>query len=1190
MDAYLASIKLDINAANLYEYVKAKQGDSGTRKIKIRLMEDGEDINASSSDTAYFRYSKPDGTGGNCPATINPDGTIDVELPDQSLACAGLVSADVYLKDSSGKILSPAVFYIDVVKSPSGKNITSANEYMTLIDAQVLSEATRQEFIAKIAQLDNLVANAGNTSQNSELLDIRVKADGTTATTAGAAVREQIQSLTDRQNVVEADFDIVKEMLGGVSGENLNELIDIRNGDDGVTYQTAGKSVRKQFSDIKLKIEEIVDEIKDARLGADGITRDTLGNSIRMQVTEMVDNMTNAFKNRITNAQTSADNAAANADNAQYRINQLVDTVNIMNTTLQKKGDALAVTDEGMLNLLSDGRVISGPHGPFAGGGSGGGGGGSSTKHSDVTVRNKTGKNLIKIAAGLPCPFEITWSSIEDDLPTGNGTLKVYINGAARITKNVPQGDVSFDLAPYLRNGDNVIRVQVNDIYDSYDFIQLTVEMIELSISSTFDSSVEYKEAITFPYTPIGSVAKTVHFELDGTELEPVTTTVSNRQLTYLIPQQSHGAHSLKVWFESDVGGETISSNVLYYEFKAIVAGNTTPIITSDYDPKEVPKYTSIPLTFSVYDPTSLFAQIEIRANGTVVSTQTVDRSKQTYPYRADVSGDLLLEVVCKDIVKQWIIPVAESDIDVDTETDSLEFLLTSYGRSNNEENPLSWSYEGQDVTFSNFNLVNDGWQLDDENNTVLRLLGADRITIPFKPFDKDFRTTGKTIEIEFSTHHVLDDSALLFTCMQGGKGIEIYPNKAIFKSAQTTLTTTFNKDVRVHLAITVEKRSAYRRIRFYLNGYGSGTVLYPDNDDFQQISPVVITVGNNNAGIDLYSFRVYKNDLSDIQVMNNYIAERQNVDEMLALHAQNDIFDEYGEIVIDKLPKNVPYAVITGASLPQFKGDKKTVEIRFVNQLSPAFSFTATGVQIDVQGTSSATYYRKNYKLKFKSGFDLGTGEHVAKYALREGSMPVDMFCWKADVASSEGANNVELVRLYDDFCPYKTPAQIENSAVRQGIDGFPMIVFWDNGEKTKFLGKYNFNNDKGTPEVFGFTEGDESWEIKNNTSNRVLWKSADYSDEGWKDDFEARYPEDYEDISQLKEFAEWIVTTDTTGCTEEERALRLAKFKAELGNYVEVDSALYYYIITELFLMVDSRAKNMFPSFIGTEIEEGM
>lgn len=152
----------------------------------------------------------------------------------------------------------------------------------------------------------------------------------------------------------------------------------------------------------------------------------------------------------------------------------------------------------------------------------------------------------------------------------------------------------------------------------------------------------------------------------------------------------------------------------------------------------------------------------------------------------------------------------------------------------------------------------------------------------------------------------------------------------------------------------------------------------------------------------------------------------------------------------------------------------------------------------------------------------------------------------------------------------------------------------------------KYNFNNDKGTEEVFGFSGEDESWEIKNNTSNRVLWKSADYSDSsastGWPNDFEARYPEDNTNVSQLAEFAAWVVSTDPdqatdanlassvtyegTTYTKDTAAYRLAKFRAELSDYCEVNSALFYYLFTEAFLMVDSRAKNAFPSFIGSEV----
>lgn len=151
----------------------------------------------------------------------------------------------------------------------------------------------------------------------------------------------------------------------------------------------------------------------------------------------------------------------------------------------------------------------------------------------------------------------------------------------------------------------------------------------------------------------------------------------------------------------------------------------------------------------------------------------------------------------------------------------------------------------------------------------------------------------------------------------------------------------------------------------------------------------------------------------------------------------------------------------------------------------------------------------------------------------------------------------------------------------------------------------KYNFNNDKSSEEVFGMEYPDESWETLNNAGVYALYKSGNFSGDAWKSDFEARYPDTdpaYEDVTQLSEFATWAASTDTTAATgnaltppvtingttynTDTAEYRLAKFKAEAGNYMEIDSALFYYLFTELFLMVDSRAKNAFPSFIGSEV----
>ena len=199
--------------------------------------------------------------------------------------------------------------------------------------------------------------------------------------------------------------------------------------------------------------------------------------------------------------------------------------------------------------------------------------------------------------------------------------------------------------------------------------------------------------------------------------------------------------------------------------------------------------------------------------------------------------------------------------------------------------------------------------------------------------------------------------------------------------------------------------------------------------------------------------------------------------------------------------------------------------------------------------------------------------------------------------MASSEGANNVVLAQVYNDLCPVKTPPQVADPRVRQTIDGHPIVIFWDNGTSgTQFYAKFNFNNDKGTEEVFGFTTGDESWEILQNGTERTGFRSADFSGNDWKNDFEARYPEDNVNIANLKALAEWLVSTDYNAATNtalpapvtyedveyttDSAAYRLAKFKAELADHGNVDALIYYYVITELFLCIDQREKNAFPT----------
>lgn len=850
-----------------------------------------------------------------------------------------------------------------------------------------------------------------------------------------------------------------------------------------------------------------------------------------------------------------------------------------------------AYVEDGYLYMTSNNEVVVGPLGPFSGGGGGGTG-----NNAVLTVSNTSGWLSKSIATGAECIISLTWTSLEDELPTGNGTLKVTINGLVKTTQDVAQGAVTVDISKYLSTGANMVKVNVTDAYGNGRTINYSVSVVEVSVSSTFDAGIPYSGPITYTYTPVGNVTKTIHFLVDGTELGTAEVSASGRQQSYVIPVQTHGAHSLLVYFTATVDGVEIKSNELYYELICTVAGEDAPIIVSNYRGTKAEQYASIVIEYMVYNPMSMTSAITLSANGKQVAALTVDRTQQIWTYRADKVGDLTLEIVCGAVRKTIALTITESSMDIGAETQDLSLYLSSYGRSNNEANPGTWSYGDIEAVFTGFNYSSDGWQLDKDNNTVLRVSGDALLTIPYKAFAQDFRTGGKTIELEFATRDVMDYDAVVVSCMSGGRGIELTAQKALLKSEQSEISTQYKEDEHVRVSFVIEKRAENRLIYCYINGVMSGTVQYPQDDDFAQTVPVDISVGSNDCTIDLYNIRVYDNDLTRHQMLNNWIADTQDVDEMLDRYTHNNVFDAYGSIVISQLPKDLPYLVLEAPELPQYKGDKKTVSGYYVDPLHPSKDFTFAGAQANVQGTSSQYYARKNYKIDFKGGFTLADGTAAPNYTINADAIPTNTYTFKADVASSEGANNTELVRLYNDSCPYKTPPQIVNPKVRQGIDGFPIVMFWSNGSSTVFLGKYNFNNDKGTEEVYGFAAGDESWEILNNTSSRVLFKSADFANTDWLNDFEGRYPDGNTDPAQLSALSAWLVSTDqeaATGAalaspityggveyTADTAEYRLAKFKAELPEHVEVDSACFYYLFTELFLMVDSRAKNMFPT----------
>ena len=155
------------------------------------------------------------------------------------------------------------------------------------------------------------------------------------------------------------------------------------------------------------------------------------------------------------------------------------------------------------------------------------------------------------------------------------------------------------------------------------------------------------------------------------------------------------------------------------------------------------------------------------------------------------------------------------------------------------------------------------------------------------------------------------------------------------------------------------------------------------------------------------------------------------------------------------------------------------------------------------------------------------------------------------------------------------------EQDDIRTAVDGFPMVCFYRRNHAENnliFIGQYNFINDKGSYEVFGFEDIEdpndeetmiydsskvECWEGLKNTNPLSLFKTIDgfydWNTDGtlrkWAETYEARYPdpEDYDvQPTALYELSKWLVSTRHESDTEYSGTLNIdASFARRINDY---------------------------------------
>ena len=861
----------------------------------------------------------------------------------------------------------------------------------------------------------------------------------------------------------------------------------------------------------------------------------------------------------------------------------------------------------------------------------GGGGGGGSTSGTVVKITNTTGAASMTVAHGESVDISFTYYDYDGDgeFTNSSGTLELSVNGTVVIQKNIEQGAHTYDVGPYLAAGSNKIKVKVTDEDDMYGMKTWTVNAVALSISSVFDDTAINTGDVTFRYTPIGAnIEKTVHFEVDGEEIATAIVTASNRQQTQTIPAQSHGAHPLKVYITAEVDGVDVTSNVLDYDVIWAEQGNETPIIACSFNDK-VKQYSTVLIPYIVYNPISLTAAVSLYVDGEWQSNLTVDRTVQYWSYKPTTPGTKTLMIKCGDVEKPIAVTVEDIGIEVQPVTNGLVLDLNPAGHTNNDDDKEQFGYTDANgvnhpLIFSdNFDWVNGGFQTDADGGTYLCVKCGTTVTLDRSLFDTDVIANGKEIKAVFRATKCRDYDAQVMYCMSGGIGLVLQAQKATLKSLQTTLEVPYCEDSMIEMDVNIEPESKDNVMMVWLEGVPSRVAIYPDeNEDFTQDNPAPLVIGSNDCDVHIYRLKVYENDLTQYEIHENWIADAPNGEEMVNRYNRNNIYDQNGDIDVQKLitqNPNLRVLEITAPKMTTGKEDEVTCTVKHTYGAGgKAHKFVGEGVIMKAQGTSSMQYGTAAYNLdlEFPNGFEFDDGTTQGYYSMTANSIGVNYFNIKLNVASSENANNVIMAAEYNDFQPYLNPARIANPKVRDTVEGQPCVVFFTNSSdatiqvgaltvepgQTIMYGCGDMNNSKKNFAVFGQQDNpvQACVEISNNTNNPCLWKSDDLSAETWdgKGSFEFRYPKrpTADHKAAFQRVLSWVVSTDRTAATGNTLAqsvtydgktyttdtaeYRAAKFVAEFEDYFIKDSALYHYLFTERHSMVDNRAKNVFVS----------